>query len=180
MNTREGFYCGLTMRSPFAAVLVRRRFTGAVIVGGAWENERSLQPVLDDLKARLRKEFGQGWLDAGVVGLFEDSEQARSLALLAESAVPIGWLCVYKPIDTSRQALESLLRVQGPATAKLEIDENGAGARELAQALDAGVAGGMVDALALVAGQVEDDFQAGSTDDVKVLSSWDSDRGRPS
>jgi hypothetical protein len=169
MNTREGFYCGLTTRPPFSAVLARRHFTGAVIVGGAWQSERSLQPVLTELKARLVKEFGKGYFDRGIVALFEDSDHARSLAEVAENAVPLGWMCVYQPMETCRQALETLLAVQGPATAKLQIDENGPGARELAQALDGKVEGGLYDALALCAAQIEEDFQGGLTE-IKVTS----------
>jgi hypothetical protein len=47
---------------------------------------------------------------------------------------------------------------EGPATAKLQIDEASPGARELAQALDAKIEGGYYDALALAV------FQAGEDD----------------
>ena len=53
--------------------------------------------------------------------------------------------------------MEAILRLEGPATAKLQIDENGPGARQLAQALDAKVEGGMYDALALCLWQVKED-----------------------
>jgi hypothetical protein len=96
-------YCAITTRSPFAAVLVRRHFTGAIIVGGAWQNDRSLQAVLDDLKARLKKEFSQHWLNAGIVARVEDSEAGRALAEMAERTVPIGW-------NVANQAMEVLPR----------------------------------------------------------------------
>ena len=76
MYSRDKMYCGLTTRPPFAAVLARRHFTRAVIVGGAWQNERSIGAVLEDLKAQLKKEFGQDWLKAGVVGLIRTAKRA--------------------------------------------------------------------------------------------------------
>jgi len=98
----------LTTRSPFGAVLARRHFTGSIIVGGAWQSERSIQAVLDELKARLKKELGQNWLKAGVIALIEDSEAGRALADLAENAIPLGWTYVYQPIEVIRQSLERL------------------------------------------------------------------------
>ena len=172
-------YCAITTRTPFAAVLARRHFTGAIIVGGAWQNERSMQAVLDDLKARLKKEFSQHWLNAGIVALLEDSEAGRALAEMAERTVPIGWTNVYRPIEALRQDLETTLRIEGPATAKLQIDEHGPGARELAQALDAQTEGGRYDALALCLSQIRED-EVGGSQDIKVLSSWDYERNMPS
>ena len=52
---------------------------------------------------------------------------------------------LYQPMELIRQNLEA----EGPASAKLQIDEHSPGARELAHALDAKIEGGMYDALAL-------------------------------
>ena len=170
-------YVAITTRPPFAAVLVRRHFTGAIIVGGAWQNERSLQAVLDQLKARLKKEFAQNWLKAGIVALIEDSEAGRALAELAERTIPIGWTNAFQPMEALRQDLETTLRIEGPATAKLQIDENGPGARELAQALDGKVEGGRYDALALCVYQARED-ELGGTQEIKVMSNYSGNYGR--
>lgn len=174
---RREFYCGLTTRSPFAAVLVRRHTTGAVIVGGAWQNERSFQAVVDELKARLKKEFGANWLSIGIVASIEDSEAGRALAELAENTIPLGWTNVYRPMEALRQDLETVLLVQGPATAKLEIDEDGPGARELAQALDAKVEGGAFDALALCVWQAKEDEAFGAGEELEVITAWNYQTG---
>ena len=99
----------------------------------------------------------------------EDSEAGRALAEMAERTVPIGWTNVYRPIEALRQDLETTLRVEGPATAKLQIDENGPGARELAQALDAQTEGGRYDALALCVWQIKED-ELGGQQEIKVIS----------
>jgi hypothetical protein len=151
------FYVGLTTRAPFAAVLMRRHFTGAMVVGGAWQNERSTQPVLDELRDRLKAEFGGNWLDSDITALIEDSESGRGLAELAENAVPLGWSFLYYGAEVMRQSLESVLRLEGPTTAKLQIDENCPGARELAAALDNKIEGGYYDALALCVFQAKED-----------------------
>jgi hypothetical protein len=68
-----------------------------------------------------------------------------------------------------------MLRIQGPATAKLVIDEQAPGARLLAQALDAKVEGGMYDALAMAVYQANGDGDFRTDDDIKVLTSWPPD-----
>ena len=165
----KDYYCSVTTREPFAAVLVRRHFTKAVIVGGAWQSERSFQAVLDDLKARLKKEFGQDWRGGGVLALIEDSETGRALADFAERILPLGWTNVYQPMEALRQDLETIIRIEGPVTAKLQIDENSPGAHQLAQVLDAKIEGGMYDALALCVYQAKEDEEF-STDYIKVIS----------
>ena len=151
------FYIGLTTRAPFAAVLVRCHFTGAIVVGGAWQNQRAIQPVLDELKARLQKEFGQTLSSAGITALIEDSEAGPAMAEHAEQTIPLNWNLLFYPMEAVRQNLESVLRVQGSATAKLQIDDKCPGARELAQALDNKIEGGMYDALALCLWQAKED-----------------------
>jgi hypothetical protein len=84
-------------------------------------------------------------------------EAGRALAELAERTIPLGWTVVYQPMDVIGQSLEAVLRIEGPATAKLQIDEASPGARELAQALDAKIEGGMYDALALCVYQAKED-----------------------
>ena len=106
--------------------------------------------MLDDLKARLKKEFRQDWLKAGVVALIEDSEAGRALAELAESTIPIGWTYVYQPMEVLRQDLETMLRSRARQRRSFRLTRMGPGARELAQALDAKIEGGMYDALAFV------------------------------
>jgi hypothetical protein len=146
-----------------------------VIVGGAWQNERSIQAVLEDLKARLKKEFGQDWLKAGVVGLIEDSEAGRALADLAEDTIPIGWMNVYQPMERLRQDLETIIRVEA-VTAKLQIDQESPGAHQLAQVLDAKSEGGMYDALSLVIHEAKENENF--TDDIKVLANYEPPRRR--
>jgi hypothetical protein len=163
------YYCSVTTRTPFAAVLVRRHFTGTLIVGGSWQSERSFQAVLDELKARLKKEFGQYWLKAGIVALIEDSEAGRALAELAENTIPLGWTNVYQPMEALRQDLETVIRVQA-VTAKLQIDEDSPGAHQLAQVLDARIEGGMYDALALSIHEAKENENF--TDDIKIIGSW--------
>jgi hypothetical protein len=155
--SRNQYYVGLTTRPPFAAVLLRRHFTGVLVVGGAWQNERSVQPVLIELKARLKNEFGENWQSAAITALIEDSEGSRGLAELAEKAIPLRWTYLFYPIDVMRQSLESVLPIEGPVNAKLQIDENEPGAYELAQALHNKVEGGYYDALALCVYQAKED-----------------------
>jgi len=77
-------------------------------------------------------------------------------------------------MDVIRQSLEDVLRIEGPATAKLQIDETSSGARELAQALDGKMEGGMYDALALCVYQAKEDDEFDS-DDIKILCNWPPD-----
>src|SRR5262249_40273163 len=110
---------------------------------------------------------------AGIVALLEDSEAGLAMADLAENAIPLGWSTCYRPVKVTRQALESMLRVQGPATAKLQIDEASPGARELAQALDGKVEGGYYDALSLCVYQAKEDDDFRSSDDVTIVMNYD-------
>ena len=64
---------------------------------------------------------------------------------------------MYYGAEVMRQSLESVLRLEGPTTAKLQIDENCPGARELAAALDNKIEGGYYDALALCVFQAKED-----------------------
>jgi hypothetical protein len=70
-------------------------------------------------------------------------------------------LSIYAPIGVARQALASLLVVQGPATSRFEIDKKAPGAEFLAQKLDAKQFTGVVDAVALCCFQIESHFPAG-------------------
>src|SRR5215467_2858200 len=103
-------YVGLTTQAPYAAVVVRRHFSGKIICGFATQSERSLQEVLDELKAWLKKEFGPSWLKTGVIALIEDSEADIAMADMAENAIPLGWSTVYASAEVTRQALEAVLR----------------------------------------------------------------------
>ena len=115
MDTRERDYCAFTSQPPYGAALVRRRFDGRVAVGAVFQNERALRPVLEALKRQLQKaQIGFG----KIIALFEDSEQASELADMAEELLPIGWTRLYKSMETARQALESAISTQGPATSK--------------------------------------------------------------
>jgi hypothetical protein len=155
-------YVGLT------TVLVRRHFTGTVIVGAAWQNERSIQVVLDELKARLQKEFNSEWLNVGIEALLdEDSDAGRSLSKIAQNTVRLGWSLVYRPMEALRQDLESVIRVAA-TTEKLTIDESCPGGRELAAALDNKVEGDYYDALAICIHQAAEDESVKNVKDVEV------------
>ena len=97
--------------------------------------------------------------------MIEDSEAGRASADLAERTIPLGWTYVYQPMEVVRQSLEAV-RIEGPATAKLQIDESCSDARELAQALDARMEASYYDALGLCVYQVKEDNDF-STDDIK-------------
>src|SRR5215472_15153395 len=92
-------YVGLTTKPPFAAVVVRRHFSGKIIVGFAAQSERSMQAVLDELRAWLKKEFGPSYAKAGIVALIEDSEAGVAMADMAENAIPLGWSTCYRPVE---------------------------------------------------------------------------------
>ena len=64
------------------------------------------------------------------------------------------------------------MRIERPATAKLQIDEDSPGARELAQALDAKIEMGVYEALSLCVFQAGEDGDFRS-EDVKVVVNYD-------
>ena len=165
---REQFYAAFSAKAPYGAVLVRRRVDGRVAVGAAFQNERAFKPVIDQLKDVLKKESLN---QREIVGLFEDSEEAAALSEMAENAIPVGWGRVYKPTEAGRQALESLIATQGPATSKFQIDNKAPGRDLLAQAIDNKTLGGVYDALALCCGQIEDDFPGRPTEPIEVRRS---------
>ena len=172
MLSHNRYYCGITTRAPFGAVLVRREFTGKIIVGGMWQNERSIKAVLDELKARLKQEFGPNFVNAGITALIEDSEAGRCLAEIAENTIQLGWTYLFYGIEVMRQSLEGVIPVEG-ATAKLEIDENRPGGRELAQALENKAEGGMYDALAMCVFQAKEDEEIKNVKEPDVDSKFD-------
>jgi hypothetical protein len=90
----------------------------------------------------------------------------------AEDEIPIGWSRIYKPIAAAHQALESLLTHVGPVSGKLQINEDGPGARELAQLINNKSTGGMYDALALCALQIEDDFPGGPAEHIEGVRNF--------
>jgi hypothetical protein len=172
-NTHK-HYIGLTTTAPFAAVLARRHFAGKIVCGFAAQDERSIAAVLAALTKWIKAEFGPGWRSAGITALIEDSEAGLAMADIAQDSLPLGWQTLYVPVEVTRQALEAMLRVQGQATAKLQIDENAPNARLLAQALDARIIEGLCDAMALCVYQAEADGDF-RTDDITVISNWPSD-----
>lgn len=169
MDSKEQDYIAFTSQAPYGVALVRRRFDGRVAVGAVYQNERALRPILEELKAQLQKanlNFNK------IVGLFDDSETATELADLAEDIISIGWQRSYKTLDAARQALESVISIQGPATSKFQIDKDGPGAEFLAQLIDNRVTGGAYDATALCCLQIEEDFPSesqGRSDDIKAI-----------
>jgi len=138
--------------------MAQRCHCDRVVVGAAFQNERAFKPVIDQLKEILKKENIPA---RDIFGLFEDSEEAAALSEMAENAIPCGWTRIYKPMEVARQALESLVPTQGPATSKFQIDTKAPGAELLAQAIDSKTIGGIYDALALCCAQIEDDFPGG-------------------
>ena len=97
--------------------------------------------------------------------------------MLARADRVIKWTYLSQPIEMLRQSLEAMLRIEGPATAKLQIDEASPSARELAQVLDAKVEGGIYDALSMCVYQAkeDDDFRSG---DIKVITNWSEEEER--
>jgi hypothetical protein len=76
-NTREGYYVALTTKEPFALVLTKQRFDGAGIVGASFQSERALKPVVDQMKAKLMKEFRRQFGAAPIIGAVRGCSRGR-------------------------------------------------------------------------------------------------------
>jgi hypothetical protein len=173
-TSRDTDYISFTSQPPYGVALVRRKFDGRVVVGAAFQHERSLRTIMESLKAELRRAH----IDLNkVIGVFNDDETATALAVVAEDMLPIGWQRIYRTLEAARQSLESIVSTQGPATSKFQIDRAAPSAELLAQVIDNRITGGIYDAVALCTLQIQDDFPAGRTagDSIKVLSPLDQD-----
>ncbi|HWP23589.1 MAG TPA: hypothetical protein VNM15_05330 [Candidatus Binatia bacterium] len=150
MDMLEGFYVGLSMKAPFGGVYVHRQMTGKVVVGAAFEDQRSLKAVLDNLKPEIKNQLG----NEDFYVLLEDTPATDRLERLVYDTLGTCAQTVFVPMEVCRQSLEALIPIAG-GTSKLEIDSTRPGAKMINDALLKATLGGVYDALALVAYQIE-------------------------